>query len=545
MSGTKRFVEQRILKNRAQEAKEAELTQLLADNNVLRGHGDSERRVDNRRRVREAGQERQELFMDYMHTNAEQDKQRQMHMSQCEANLADELARRKAESMRQDMERRRICEGSEELRALKERLHAAKVNKERAMQLLETETRREGERIQEHVRAEYMENERLENQEFEYKLQAEKFRQRERVKDINQQQIAEKEDQRQEAMSEHLKEKAQVEDLVNKLAKEDLDEFNANEKKKRESRAALRQFIIDNQQKQQEAEQAEKDENARIERYAQEKRRKEEMLAQQEADKAAEKAKVLKAMLKQAERASKEKEELEQLRNDLHMEQAEANHKHKEEMAVKKKLDDKHDMKTAYHMQMAAKTEKAAFLKEEEDRLRDGLLKKFAEDDRIEQMNDQKRRRKVEEHKREAERLMQLRRDGFAAARDQERSQEQQRREEEAARQVVIESERQRLLKENAYELRDFLPKYTLAEKADYNFIFSDRLQPNTMPGKGGSLTPPKLDLSSARKGSLKTAGAGILTPRTGALTPRPASGTMTPRGGAAVLGPYPHSARA
>merc|ERR1712061_894433 len=121
------------------------------------------------------------------------------------------LTRRKAAQQRDDMEKKRICDGSEELRALKERLHMAKVNKERAQQLLEIEVRKEKDRLQEHAIAEFMNNERLEHQELEHKLNIEKSKQRERVKHINQQQIAMKEAQREEAMQEYVKEKAQVE----------------------------------------------------------------------------------------------------------------------------------------------------------------------------------------------------------------------------------------------------------------------------------------------------------------------------------------------
>merc|ERR1712203_794054 len=125
-----------------------------------------------------------------------------------------ELASRKALQLRECMDRRRICDGSEELRALKERLHMAKVNKERSQQLLEIEVRNEINRLQEQAIAEYMNNERLEHIELEHKLNIEKSKQRERVKHINQQQIAMKEAQREDAQEEYNKEKKQVQELV-------------------------------------------------------------------------------------------------------------------------------------------------------------------------------------------------------------------------------------------------------------------------------------------------------------------------------------------
>merc|ERR1712060_575068 len=100
----------------------------------------------------------------------------------------------------------------------------AKVNKERSQQLLEIEVGKEKDRMQEHIMAEHMENERVEHIELEHKLNIEKSKQRERVKHINQQQIAMKEAQKEEAHAEYLREKDQVTELVDKIAKEDQEE---------------------------------------------------------------------------------------------------------------------------------------------------------------------------------------------------------------------------------------------------------------------------------------------------------------------------------
>merc|ERR1712232_1418269 len=99
-----------------------------------------------------------------------QDDERRRRIAQFEECLADELAQRKAAHLREEMHKRRICDGSEELRALKERLHAAKVNKERAQQLLDLEVRKESDRLHEHRIAEHMENERLNQGELDHKL---------------------------------------------------------------------------------------------------------------------------------------------------------------------------------------------------------------------------------------------------------------------------------------------------------------------------------------------------------------------------------------
>merc|ERR1711920_958000 len=172
------------------------------------------------------------------------------------------------------------------------------------------------------------------------------------------------------------------------------------------------------------------------------------------------------------EKASKDKEELEILRNDLHTEELEAESRRREELQVRKKLEDKEEMKNAYVFQMKMKEDKAAAARVEEEKIRVQLLKKFAEDDRIEQMNEQKRRLKVEAHKQEAQRLIEVRREAYDQQRDNERMADEAMRQEEGKRQVVIEAERRRLIAEHASELRDFLPKSTLESKEDYELMF-------------------------------------------------------------------------
>lgn len=87
------------------------------------------------------------------------------------------------------------------------------------------------------------------------------------------------------------------------------------------------------------------------------------------------------------------------------------------------------------------------------------MLAKFAEDDRIEQMNASKRRMKLLEHKRAVERLMEERRRQFAAEREREVLQREEEQKMEQFRRQIIEEERRRLLREHATRLLGYLPK--------------------------------------------------------------------------------------
>merc|ERR550537_273841 len=99
-------------------------------------------------------------------------------------------------------------------------------------------------------------------------------------------------------------------------------------------------------------------------------------------------------------------------------------------------------MLRAYEYQMQLKEEKKALEQEEEERFRKQLLAKFAEDDRIEQLNDQKRRMKIQEHKREVERFLGERRKLYEANRQAELEEVERAKEEEEKRLLFIEEER-------------------------------------------------------------------------------------------------------
>lgn len=87
------------------------------------------------------------------------------------------------------------------------------------------------------------------------------------------------------------------------------------------------------------------------------------------------------------------------------------------------------------------------------------LLEKFAEDDRLEQMNAQRRRMRELEHKREIERLWQEKLAIYKAQREAEQAEQDFKKAEEVRQRNIIEMEKQRLLAEHAAILQQHHPK--------------------------------------------------------------------------------------
>lgn len=77
---------------------------------------------------------------------------------------------------------------------------------------------------------------------------------------------------------------------------------------------------------------------------------------------------------------------------------------------LEKRIRQRLELRNSYEEQLALRKMLLQDLKEEEEAFGQAMLAKFAEDDRIEQMNAQKRRMKQLEHRREVEKLIQERR---------------------------------------------------------------------------------------------------------------------------------------
>merc|ERR1719169_320861 len=130
---------------------------MLWETNILGGHGKAERSVENRRFQNERDMVMRELMTDQQVVQEAQEKERKAQVAMMEEKLAEELERRHAERIREAQNRKRICESSEELRALKEKLHAAQVTKERAAQIVEKQMAYEEEHQREELMAAVME----------------------------------------------------------------------------------------------------------------------------------------------------------------------------------------------------------------------------------------------------------------------------------------------------------------------------------------------------------------------------------------------------
>ncbi len=148
-------------------------------------------------------------------------------------------------------------------------------------------------------------------------------------------------------------------------------------------------------------------ENERIRLYAEEQARRESNIRAQKAAAETEREKIFAELKVKEEQRLAEAEYVENLRNELQQEEFEEMQREKERAEEIKREEDRHELLRAKAYQEQVKVERQQEELRIEDDFKHRMLEKFAEDDRIEQMNMQRRRMKELEHKREVERLWQ------------------------------------------------------------------------------------------------------------------------------------------
>jgi hypothetical protein len=109
--------------------------------------------------------------------------------------------------------------------------------------------------------------------------------------------------------------------------------------------------------------------------------------------------------------------------------------------------------------------------KEEEDQFRQQMMAKFAEDDRIEQMNAQKRRMKQLEHQKAVEQMLEERRNQIARQKEKELEMLRDQEKRAAFERQIIEEERERLLQQHAPKLLGYLPKGVIRDEQDLKIL--------------------------------------------------------------------------
>jgi len=486
-------MERRITQERERETKVKGLTDMLTSVSLAKGHADAEVRADRMRKQRVIGEERREFLQDQHMIQTEATAERKARLTTMEDKVAQEVERRNAARFRYEQDKKRICDSAEELVQLRSQIQQARVNKERAAQLLERQVREEEDRARETILAERMEVERMHLLEQEKETEIIRRAQKKAANEMQLDQIRERELAKAQTAEEFERERKEVDEIVQRMIMEEEREKEAHREAVTQQRKEFAEFMKEREQWRRQQRANEEAEDRRIEEFAAFLRAREERMEEEKRRIEEEKRRMQAEVSRQTTERETAKAELEYLINELYQEQMKAEARAKDEAELRKRMEDRVLMQRAFEAQMASRAEKRRQEQEEEERLRQEVLRKFAEDDRLEAMSRERRRQMIEKHKEQAEMIVEERRRQHQQAREEELRELQRRAEEEERRKRIVEAERLRILREEAAPLKDFLPKGTLKVPPDQTLVEESNKEWRQTMTQKGNLTAVRL----------------------------------------------------
>lgn len=152
------------------------------------------------------------------------------------------------------------------------------------------------------------------------------------------------------------------------------------------------------------------EENKRIMEYAQIQKVRDDSVKAIKAAREEAMNKLQQQLFDQITREREGREEMERVRQELYLEEQEEKIRHHERQELERKLRQRIELQKQHQEQIQLKKIREFEELQEEERIKQQMLEKFANDDKIELMNAQKRRMKQLEHKRAVEGLLEERR---------------------------------------------------------------------------------------------------------------------------------------
>jgi hypothetical protein len=368
--------------------------------------------------------------------------EKQRGLAEKETALAAELERRKNERARQERVIEKVRAEAPELRELEQKLRAAYMNQERSKQLEEKAILTEQERERQAIADLQMEAARIRECRAEEAKESQRRTEALAAKQILKEQMAEQDEAKAAAYAEFIKEKAMVDEIIAKIMEEEKQDALAKMAKRNETMEYIRNYLSENEMLKAEEKRRMEEEDRAIARYAESVRMREGAAAAAKAEQEQEKDRIFQKISKDILRKQAEEEEMLELQIELAKEEAEEKRIQADRAALEKRLRDRMEMMAANEYQKKLKVERLRQQQEEvresaarihayllhityihthpqvsgenlclyvcvyiqDDDFRQRMMDKFAEDERIEQMNAQKRRMKMLEHKREVRR---------------------------------------------------------------------------------------------------------------------------------------------
>ncbi|ESO10787.1 hypothetical protein HELRODRAFT_167287 [Helobdella robusta] len=392
-----------------------------------------------------------------------------------EERMEEEAKRMNEEKIRNEKIRQKIVSNNEELKKLERQIQAAY-----AMKSMQEQMKKHGVSKQQEVAKDIEYAKILEEQN---KKTNEKMMEDERMK-LMASESYKKDLQLQKQTSELLKQEMRnkmmdwdkhlVDEEVRKIKEEDETSAQLARERRENYRKAIEEDEMTTAKMKMMMKMKTMMEEERIERYEKEKMLEEERRRNVRVEQNVAKERVKNELAARLKEEQEQRDELEQARLLLSQEELEQRHKINEQEKEIKRLREREELQRVREEMMMMRERMRRRDKEEEELFKKEMMLKFAEGDRLEQMNAQKQRLKRLEHQRQIEMMLEDKRKHQEMLREQELKALENEERIKAIEKLIVEEERKKLLKLHAPNLIGYLPKGVIRDENDLQMLGPD-----------------------------------------------------------------------
>lgn len=466
-----REVEQREMVRRVQESQRQELEKLYKSSAALEHIEKTAYQSDVKRKEREAKERQGES--DLLQSMYDAEKQREISLIRAdeEEKMTTALAKRNHERELKEREIQILHSEHAELKALTEKIRVARLNKERSDQVKERRELRKQEDEYEAAFNQYIGQVDAAADARKAEFEARRRELNIRARMVLEEQILEKEELMKKQEDEFRREREMVDEVMRRIQEEDAAEDAIRRKKAEDTKAFIQRFLEENELAKIAKAEALKAEERKIQEHWEHVRAREAVEAAAKAQRKEQADKMYEKVKRDMEIEMARREEEEYLIGLLREEDLEAKHRAQEEEKRLKAEKMRRDIILANEMQKQERARKDAEAVAEEEAYRKVMMAKFAEDDRIEQMNAQKKRMKQAEHQRAVQAMVDEKRRVYQEQKAREEAEIAAKRAEDERKLLLVEEERRKILAEAAELGLEFLPPGVIRDQRDMDFI--------------------------------------------------------------------------
>ena len=351
-----------------------------------------------------------------------------------------------------------IINDSPEIKEVKDAIEHAKLNQILARQMNQNMLLRQQKLIKEAEEEELVlqeiENEKKRKKEEDEKKKIEFLKNRE----INLQQIRDKKLLREQAEKEYERDKKLVDDMIKKMKEEELAAMKEEQRKKDINKLFMQNAFKERDIIKKKEQEYDKLQDEDIRKYKEQVALRQKNLQKKKDDLQQQKDKIFNKLCDEEAKRKAEQDYWDNIRADLHVEQdlLKAKQKQKEEEDKRNKLRD--EVINSALEQMKYKAMKKKEDEENDEKFRQKLLEKYAQDEKLEKEKQEKQKQQLIDIQNEIQKQRELKYLQYKKQKEKELFEINKSKEEEDARRYIIEQEKMRLLKENEELLKKYYP---------------------------------------------------------------------------------------